>query len=130
MAKQIVANNGELPPSVTLSVPVKETPNVGAKNIRCLPRSGRACAAHKTRVTSYRLIKQSKGTGAEYDGVRTMFVIKLDYHLTPIFPSLLALAAIARSGGTITSSWIAEKDLPTSCSFLVTFLLSQLLCFW
>ena len=75
MAKQIVANNGELPPSVTLSVPVKETPNVGAKNIRCLPRSGRACAAHKTRVTSYRLIKQSKGTGAEYDGVRTMFVI-------------------------------------------------------
>ena len=34
MAKQIVANNGELPPSVALSVAVKPIPNVGAKNIR------------------------------------------------------------------------------------------------
>ena len=44
MAKQIVANNGELPPSVALSVPVKPVENVGAKNIKSLPRSGRACA--------------------------------------------------------------------------------------
>ena len=44
MAKQIVANNGELPPSVALSVPVKPVENVGAKNIKSLPRSGRACS--------------------------------------------------------------------------------------
>ena len=42
MAKQIVANNGELPPSVALSVPVKPVENVGAKNIKSLPRSGRS----------------------------------------------------------------------------------------
>merc|ERR1712013_755333 len=47
MAKQIVANNGELPPSVALSVPVKPVENVGAKNIKSLPRSGRACSGHK-----------------------------------------------------------------------------------
>merc|ERR1712192_40724 len=37
MAKQIVANNGELPPSVALSVAIKPIPKVGAKNIQALP---------------------------------------------------------------------------------------------
>merc|ERR1711875_149448 len=49
MAKQIVANNGELPPSVALSVPIKPIPNVGAKNIRSLPRGGGTCAAQRAR---------------------------------------------------------------------------------
>merc|ERR1712198_564098 len=47
MAKQIVANNGELPPSVALSVAIKPIPNVGAKNIRSLPRGRAACAAQQ-----------------------------------------------------------------------------------
>ena len=65
MAKQIVANNGELPPSVALSVAVKPIPNVGAKNIRSLPRGVGACAAQRARGSAS--AKQS--TGAEYDGV-------------------------------------------------------------
>merc|ERR1711934_246290 len=68
MAKQIVANNGELPPSVTLSVPVKETPNVGAKNIRSLPRGRGTCAAQRARGSTSTSVKQSNSTGAEYDG--------------------------------------------------------------
>merc|ERR1712025_1435173 len=64
MAKQIVANNGELPPSVSLSVAVKPIPNVGAKNIRILPRG--ACAAQRARARGSASGKQS--TGAEYDG--------------------------------------------------------------
>merc|ERR1712112_242772 len=64
MAKQIVANNGELPPSVALSVAVKPVPNVGAKNIRSLPRGVGACAAQRARGSAS--AKQS--TGAEYDG--------------------------------------------------------------
>ena len=98
MAKQIVANNGELPPSVALSVPVKPVENVGAKNIKSLPRSGRACAGrvilmdtflvgdrgridmlpisdffylgHKHPTFSYAAAsKRPKGPGQEYDGV-------------------------------------------------------------
>ena len=65
MAKQIVANNGELPPSVALSVAIKPIPNVGAKNIRSLPRGVGACAAQRARGSAS--AKQS--TGAEYDGV-------------------------------------------------------------
>merc|ERR1719289_806738 len=65
MAKQIVANNGELPPSVALSVPVKPIPNVGAKNIRSLPRGRGACAAQRSRGLASRI---AQGTGAEYDG--------------------------------------------------------------
>merc|ERR1712018_1071416 len=49
MAKQIVANNGELPPSVALSVAIKPIPNVGAKNIRSLARGVGACAAQRAR---------------------------------------------------------------------------------
>merc|ERR1712126_158379 len=64
MAKQIVANNGELPPSVALSVAIKPIPNVGAKNIRSLPRGVGACAAQRARGSAS--AKQS--TGAEYDG--------------------------------------------------------------
>ena len=67
MAKQIVANNGELPPSVSLSVAVKPIPNVGAKNIRSLPRGRGGCAAQSARGSTS--AKQSKSTGAEYDGV-------------------------------------------------------------
>ena len=66
MAKQIVANNGELPPSVTLSVAIKPIPNVGAKNIRSLPRGRGACAAQRARGSTY---ATAKGAGAEYDGV-------------------------------------------------------------
>ena len=69
MAKQIVANNGELPPSVSLSVAVKPIPNVGAKNIRSLPRGRGACAAQSARGSTSTSVKQSTGTGAEYDGV-------------------------------------------------------------
>ena len=69
MAKQIVANNGELPPSVSLSVAVKPIPNVGAKNIRSLPRGRGACAAQSARGSTSTSVKQSKSTGAEYDGV-------------------------------------------------------------
>ena len=69
MAKQIVANNGELPPSVSLSVAVKPIPNVGAKNIRSLPRSRVACAAQSARGSTSASVKKSKSTGAEYDGV-------------------------------------------------------------
>ena len=69
MAKQIVANNGELPPSVTLSVPTKPIPNVGAKNIRSLPRGRGACAAQRARGSTSTTVKQSQSTGAEYDGV-------------------------------------------------------------
>ena len=65
MAKQIVANNGELPPSVALSVAVKPIPNVGATNIRSLPRGVGACASQRARGSAS--AKQS--TGAEYDGV-------------------------------------------------------------
>ena len=65
MAKQIVANNGELPPSVALSVAIKPIPNVGAKNIRSLPRGRAACAAQRARGST----SAGKGTGAEYDGV-------------------------------------------------------------
>ena len=65
MAKQIVANNGELPPSVALSVAIKPVPNVGAKNIRSLPRGRGACAAQRARGST----SAGKGTGAEYDGV-------------------------------------------------------------
>merc|ERR1712121_92486 len=68
MAKQIVANNGELPPSVSLSVAVKPVPNVGAKNIRSLPRGRGACAAQRTRDSTSTSVKQSNSTGAEYDG--------------------------------------------------------------
>merc|ERR1712055_764256 len=69
MAKQIVANNGELPPSVALSVPVKPVENVGAKNIKSLPRSGRACSGHKHPTFSYAAAsKRPKGPGLEYDG--------------------------------------------------------------
>merc|ERR1712212_637912 len=69
MAKQIVANNGELPPSVALSVPVKPVENVGAKNIKSLPRSGRACSDHKHPTFSYAAAsKRPKGPGLEYDG--------------------------------------------------------------
>jgi len=64
MAKQIVANNGELPPSVTLSVAIK--PNVSAKNIRSLPRGRGACAAQRARGSTS---ATAKGAGAEYDGV-------------------------------------------------------------
>jgi len=64
MAKQIVANNGELPPSVALSVAVKPIPNVGAKNIRSLPRGRGTCAAQRARGFT----STAKGTGAEYDG--------------------------------------------------------------
>merc|ERR1719376_7016 len=49
MGKQIVANNGELPPSVAFSVAIKPIPNVGAKNIRSLPRGKSACAAKNIR---------------------------------------------------------------------------------
>ena len=69
MAKQIVANNGELPPSVSLSVAVKPIPNVGAKNIRSLPRGRVACAAQSARGSTSASVKKSKSTGAEYDGV-------------------------------------------------------------
>ena len=69
MAKQIVANNGELPPSVSLSVAVKPIPNVGAKNIRSLPRGRGACAAQRDRGSTSTSAKQTKSTGAEYDGV-------------------------------------------------------------
>jgi len=65
MAKQIVANNGELPPSVALSVAIKPIPNVGAKNIRSLPRGKGACAAKRSRGLA---LKIAQGTGAEYDG--------------------------------------------------------------
>merc|ERR1712037_460456 len=68
MAKQIVANNGELPPSVSLSVAVKPIPNVGAKNIRSLPRGRGACAAQRARGSTSTSVKQSKSAGAEYDG--------------------------------------------------------------
>merc|ERR1712112_814445 len=64
MAKRIVANNGELPPSVALSVAIKPIPNVGAKKIRSLPRGTVACAAQRARGSAS--AKQS--TGAEYDG--------------------------------------------------------------
>ena len=64
MAKQIVANNGELPPSVSLSVAVKPIPNVGAKNIRSLPRG----VASK-RGSGSASTKQFQSTGVEYDGV-------------------------------------------------------------
>ena len=74
MAKQIVANNGELPPSVALSVPIKPIPNVGAKNIRSLPRGGGTCAAQRARGSTS-TAKQSKGTGAEYDGVSGMSLL-------------------------------------------------------
>ena len=67
MAKQIVANNGELPPSVSMSVAVKPIPNVGAKNIRSLPRG--ACAAQRSHGFASMIVKQSTSTGAEYDGV-------------------------------------------------------------
>ena len=66
MGKQIVANNGELPPSVALSVAIKPIPNVGAKNIRSLPRGKGACAAKRSRGLA---LKIAQGTGAEYDGV-------------------------------------------------------------
>ena len=37
MAKQIVANNGELPPSATLPVPIKKSnPGVGGDVLRCV----------------------------------------------------------------------------------------------
>ena len=37
MAKQIVANNGELPPTATLSVPIKKSnPGVGGDVLRCV----------------------------------------------------------------------------------------------
>ena len=67
MAKQIVANNGELPPSISMSVTIKPIPNVGGKNIRSLPRG--ACAAQRARGSSSLIVKQSTNTGAEYDGV-------------------------------------------------------------
>merc|ERR1712112_279277 len=66
MAKRIVANNGELPPSVSLSVAIKPIPNVGAKNIRSLPRGTVACAAQRTRGSAS--AKQPQSAGAEYDG--------------------------------------------------------------
>ena len=69
MAKQIVANNGELPPSVNISVAIKPIPNVGAKDIRSLPRGLGACAAKRTRGSTSLYAKQSTSTGAEYDGV-------------------------------------------------------------
>ena len=53
MAKQIVANNGELPPSVALSVPVKPGENVGARNIKSLPRSGRACSGRVISMVAF-----------------------------------------------------------------------------
>ena len=57
MAKQIVANNGELPPSVALSVPVKPVENVGAQNIKSLPRSGRACSGRVILIIAYHKYK-------------------------------------------------------------------------
>ena len=75
MAKQIVANNGELPPSVALSVAVKPIPNVGAKNIRSLPRGRGTCAAQRARGST----STAKGTGAEYDGVSPLpFILRLE----------------------------------------------------
>ena len=65
MAKQIVANNGELPPSASMSVAIKPIPNVGAKNIQSLPKS----AEQRVRGSTSLIAKQSTSTGAEYDGV-------------------------------------------------------------
>jgi len=64
MAKQIVANNGELPPSVSMSVAIKPIPNVGTKNIQSLPKS----AEQRARGSTSLIAKQSTSTGAEYDG--------------------------------------------------------------
>ena len=69
MGKQIVANNGELPPSVALSVAIKPIPNVGAKNIRSLPRGKSACATKRSLGLA---LKIAQGTGAEYDGVSNL----------------------------------------------------------
>ena len=105
MAKQIVANNGELPPSVALSVAVKPIPNVGAKNIRSLPRGVGACASQRARGSAS--AKQS--TGAEYDGVSGVLNVQLIF-MPFFFPSTLGLAATARGGVLTTSCWTARSS--------------------
>ena len=103
MAKQIVANNGELPPSVALSIAVKPIPNVGAKNIRSLPRGVGACASQRARGSAP--AKQS--TGAEYDGVSGAINAQL-MNFTLFSLSTLVLAATARDGDQIISCWSAS----------------------
>merc|ERR1711962_1978050 len=73
MAKQIVANNGELPSFATLSVPIKKSnPGVdgdvlsGAKAGRRHAGFSSAAASKQARGTGSG--EQARGAGAEYDG--------------------------------------------------------------
>ena len=95
MAKQIVANNGELPSSVALSVAVKPIPNVGAKNIRSLPRGVGACAAQRARGSAS--AKQS--TGAEYDGVSGALNVQL-MNFRIIFPQYIGIGCNCKRWGS------------------------------
>ena len=95
MAKQIVANNGELPPSVALSVAVKPIPNVGAKNIRSLPRGVGACASQRARGSAS--AKQS--TGAEYDGVSGAINVQVkNFHI--FFPQYIGVGCNCKRWGS------------------------------
>ena len=94
MAKQIVANNGKLPPSVALSVAVKPIPNVGAKNIRSLPRGVGACASQRARGSAS--AKQS--TGAEYDGVSG--AISVQRIFTFFFPQYIGIGCNCKRWGS------------------------------
>ena len=106
MAKQIVANNGELPPSVSLSVAVKPIPNVGAKNIRSIPRGRGACAAQRARGSTSLIGKQSTSTGTEYDGVSGISISTKHYGhydsgcLEIMFPQYIGIGCNCKRWGS------------------------------
>merc|ERR1712198_476341 len=90
MAKQIVANNGELPPSVALSVPIKPIPNVGP-----------------------RIFAVFRGVGAPV--LRRGLVALLQLQSSPRVRAqnmmgTLVLAATARGGVLTTSCWIVKAE--------------------
>merc|ERR1712013_361621 len=74
MAKQIVANNGELPPTATLSVPIKKSKSGVDGDVQSGAKAGRRHAGFSSHVAASKMARgagageQTRGGGAEYDG--------------------------------------------------------------
>merc|ERR1711953_919338 len=92
MAKQIVANNGELPPSVALSVPVKLSRTWAPRTSRACPGAGGHVQATSIRPSAMQQL-QSGRKDLDWSTMGT-----------------LASVATARDGAQTTFNWTSESS--------------------